>query len=379
MGKAFAHAQEIIQHMERLAPKWMAMEGDPIGLQVGSLQKPVKKIMVTLDVIEPVIDEAFEKDVDLIIAHHPLIYKPLKRINLDTSHGRTIQKLLNHQITVYTAHTNLDVAPGGVNDLLAKEIGIENTRVLVETIKDRLKKLVVFVPDSHADLVRNALGEAGAGFIGNYSHCTFNTPGTGTFIPCEGTDPFIGRTGKLENVDEVKIETIYPISIEKNVLKALKKAHPYEEVAFDIIPLDNPGESLGVGRIGNLKEEMTLKDFAEQLKEKLQVDGLRYVGDPDQKVKKVAVSGGEGNDFISQAKFKGADVFITGDIKYHYAHDAMIEGPAIIDPGHNIEKVMKQGVADYLYDWTLKKKYQTEIVISEVETDPFRFLHVKKA
>ncbi|WP_257346005.1 Nif3-like dinuclear metal center hexameric protein [Pseudalkalibacillus decolorationis] len=374
MGKTYAHAQEVIGQIDQLAPKWLAMEGDPIGLQVGSLQKSIKKVMVTLDVIEPVIDEAIEKEIDLIIAHHPLIYKPLKRINPDTSHGRTIQKLLKHEITLYTAHTNLDVATGGVNDLLADVIGIVNTNVLVETAKDPLKKIVVFVPKSHAEQVREALGEAGAGYIGNYSHCTFNTPGTGMFMPHEGTNPHIGRKDILEQVDEVKIESIYPTSIEKDVLNAMKKAHPYEEVAHDIFILDNPGKSLGIGRIGELKDEMTLKALAEHLKEVLDVEGLRYVGNPAQLVKKVAVSGGEGNDFISQAKFKGADVFISGDIKYHYAHDAMLEGPAIIDPGHNVEKVMKKGVAAYIKNWLQHKKYQTEVVESDTETDPFRFL-----
>ncbi|MGP4080388.1 Nif3-like dinuclear metal center hexameric protein [Pseudalkalibacillus sp. R45] len=374
MSKEHAHAQEIIQRIDKLAPKWMAMEGDPIGLHVGSLQKRVKKIMVTLDVIEPVIDEAIRENVDLIIAHHPLIFKPLKRIDPDTSYGRTIQKLMKHDITVYAAHTNLDVAKGGVNDLLADAIGMTDTEVLVETLEDKLKKLVVFVPETNLDNVRDALGKAGAGFIGNYSHCTFNTPGKGTFLPQEGTNPHIGEQGKMEFVDEVKIETLYPASIEKEVLAALRKSHPYEEVAYDLLPLENQGESLGIGRIGKPKDSLTVGELAEKLKEIFNLDGVRVVGDLQKQVNKIAVSGGEGNDFISNAMFKGADVFITGDIKYHYAHDAWMEGMAIIDPGHNIEKVMIDGVADILDRWLAEKNLGTEVYRSKEHTDPFKFI-----
>ncbi len=374
MSENYVHAQEIIQRIDQLAPKWMAMDWDPIGLQVGSRNKRVKKIMVTLDVIEPVIDEAIREGVDFIFAHHPLLFKPLKKIDPDTSHGRTIQKLIKHDITLYAAHTNLDVAVGGVNDLLAEVIGMTDTEVLVDTMEDKLKKLVVFVPETHADTVRDALGNAGAGFIGNYSHCTFNTPGTGTFMPREGTDPFIGEQGKMEYVDEVKIETLYPMSIEKDVMTAMKKAHPYEEVAYDLLVLDNPGEMFGVGRIGKPKAETTVGELAQLLKEKFGLDGVRVVGDLDKKVKKIAVSGGEGNDFISKAMFKGADVYISGDIKYHYAHDAWMEGMAIIDPGHNIEKVMIDGVADILTEWLGKKGTSTEIYRSREHTDPFKFV-----
>ncbi|MCF6408511.1 Nif3-like dinuclear metal center hexameric protein [Alkalihalobacillus sp. EGI L200015] len=360
--------------MEQLAPKWLAMEGDPIGLQVGSLKKRVKKVMVTLDVIEPVIDEAIREEVDLIISHHPLIYMPLRKINPDTSHGRTIQKLLKHDITLYAAHTNLDVAEGGVNDLLAHIIGIGDTEVLVETAEDQLKKLIVFVPGTHAEAVRDALGNAGSGFIGNYSHCTFNTPGTGTFIPHEGTNPHIGEQGKIEFVDEIKVETIYPASIEKEVIAALRESHPYEEVAYDLLTLENPGKPLGVGRIGKLQGEMTVGDLAEQLKKTFKLGGVRVVGDLQKPVKKIAVSGGEGNDFIRKAKLKGADVFITGDIKYHYAHDAWMEGMAIIDPGHNIEKVMIDGVADILEGWLDEKNLETKVYRCKEKTDPFQFI-----
>ncbi|UTR09376.1 Nif3-like dinuclear metal center hexameric protein [Evansella sp. LMS18] len=369
-----ANAQTLIQAFESFSPKAYAVEGDKIGLQIGTLNKKVKKVMIALDVIEPVVDEAVEEGVDLIIAHHPIIFKPIKALRTDQTYGRTIEKLIKNDITVYAAHTNLDVAPGGVNDLMAEALGLEDTEVLVETFEDTLKKLVVFVPENEAGKVRDALGNAGAGYIGNYSHCSFNTKGTGTFKPGEGTDPFIGEQGKMEYVDEVKIETVFPASIEKKVIRAVMDSHPYEEVAYDIYELAVPGEKYGLGRIGRLKEEMSLKEFAGHVKAAYGVDGVRVTGDLGKSIKKVAVLGGDGNKYVSAALFKGADAFVTGDVYYHVAHDAMLEGLAMVDPGHNVEKIMKDGVKQILDGFIKENNYGTEVISSKINTDPFRFL-----
>lgn len=375
MGKA-ANGQALIEAFERWAPKSFAIGNDreKIGLQVGTLNKPVETVMVTLDVLESVVDEALEKKVDLIIAHHPLIFQPLKNINTDRAHGRIVQKCLKHDITVYVAHTNLDVAKGGMNDWLAEALGLQNTNILVPTREDRLKKLVVFTPEDHADNVRHALGDAGAGYIGAYSHCTFNSPGTGTFMPQEGTDPYIGTTGKLERVDEIKIETIIPEELQSKVIRAMTKAHPYEEVAYDLYPLDNKGEGYGLGRVGELKEEMTLRAFAEHVKQSFDVPGLRVVGNLDDNIRRVAVLGGDGNKYMADAQLRGADVFVTGDVYYHTAHDARMEGLNVVDPGHHIESVMKEGVRRFLADVTSQNGYATNVVVSEVHTDPFCFM-----
>lgn len=370
----FPSGQEVIQVFEKFAPKSLAMEGDKIGLQIGTLQKPIKKVMITLDVLEEVVDEAVKEQVDLIIAHHPVIYNPLKTVVTDSAAGRIVAKCIKHDIAVYAAHTNLDVASGGVNDLLAEALGLENTEVLVPTYEDTLKKLAVYVPEDHADKLRNALGSAGAGSIGNYSFCTFNSAGKGTFLPNDGANPFIGEKGRLEEVAEIKIESIFPASIQNKVIQALLKNHPYEEPAYDVYPLDNKGPSLGLGRIGRLKNEMTLKEFAEHVKQCLDVKGVRVVGNLDSIVQKVAILGGDGNKFWSKAKFKGADVYVTGDIYYHVAHDAMMEGLNMVDPGHNVEKVMKVGVQKYLQSFINEKKYDTTIITSQVHTDPFQFL-----
>ncbi len=369
-----ATGQQIIKWFEELAPKHLAMDKDPIGLQVGTLNKKVNKVMVTLDVLENVVDEAIENGVDLIIAHHPLLYVPLKQVNPDHEKGRIVQKLLKHDITVYAAHTNLDVAKGGVNEALSEALGLEPSDVLMETDSEKLFKLAVYVPETHKEQLHKALGDAGAGHIGDYSHCIFQTPGTGSFKPLDGTNPFIGTQGEIEKVEEVKMETIVPQSLLTNVLKAMEGAHPYEEVAYDLFPLENKGEKQGIGRIAKLDESKTLRELAEHVKVSLDVPTLRVVGDLDKTVKTIAISGGDGNKFISHAKRKGADVFITGDLYFHVAHDAMGMGLSVIDPGHHVEKVMKKKVQDYLQHVFEEQGVDTELITSEVNTEPFQFL-----
>lgn len=364
----------MIQAFESWSPKKLAVEGDKIGLQIGTLNKPIQKIMVVLDLLESVVDEAINENVDLIIAHHPIIFRPLKAIETDRPYGKIVEKLIKHDIAVYAAHTNLDVAKGGVNDLMAEKLGLTNVEVLSPTTEMKLKKLVVFVPKEHVGPVRDALAKAGAGHIGNYSHCTFNSEGTGTFKPEEGTNPYIGEQGQLQIVEEIKIETIFPAHIQKKVISSMVKAHPYEEVAYDLYPLDNQGEVLGLGRIGYLQEELTLMEFAESVKKAFDVKGLRVVGDLQRKVQKVAVLGGDGNKYVSSALFKGADVYVTGDVYYHVAHDAIMDGLSIVDPGHNVEKIMKEAVTNFLTTYLTENKYDTKVIFSKINTDPFTFL-----
>jgi dinuclear metal center YbgI/SA1388 family protein len=369
-----ANGQAIIQAFEQFSPKAYAVEGDKIGLQIGTLNKPVKKIMIALDVLEPVVDEAINNKVDLIISHHPLIFKPIKVLRTDTSYGRAIEKLIKHDITVYTAHTNLDVTTGGVNDMMAEALGLTETRVLAETGTELLKKLVVFVPEEQAELVREAIGQAGAGHIGHYSHCSFTSNGMGAFKPGDKADPYIGKQGEMEYVDEVKIESVFPASLQKKVLRAMEKAHPYEEVAYDLYDMASRAASYGLGRIGDLNESVTLDEFAEKVKDAFDVKTVRVVGEATKEVKRVAVLGGDGNKYMSAALHQGADVFVTGDVYYHVAHDAMMEGLAMIDPGHNVEKIMKEGVCKKIQSFIKEKKYNTDVIISKLNTDPFRFI-----
>ncbi|MFC7393323.1 Nif3-like dinuclear metal center hexameric protein [Scopulibacillus cellulosilyticus] len=374
MGQ-FIHGQTLIQAFEDWVPKKLAFENDRIGLQIGTLNKKVKKVMVTLDILENVADEAIEKNVDLIFAHHAVIFRPLKDIRTDSGQGKIVSKLLQHDIAVYVAHTNLDVAEGGINDMLANKLGLKNCQILKPTYTEPLYKLSVFVPESHAGIVREAIGASGAGAIGNYSHCTFNIQGTGTFLPEEGTNPYIGKKGELEQVQEIRIETIVPEPLLKSTVNKMLASHPYEEVAYDIYSLNNQGKAFGLGRIGELTDSMTLKELAEHVKECFDLDGVRITGSPDTKVKKVAVSGGDGNSLIPFAKYKGADVIITGDVYYHTAHDAILHDLNVIDAGHHIEKVVKEGVSRFFKEVIQSSGYDGTIVIeSSVNTNPFTFI-----
>ncbi|ETT74335.1 hypothetical protein C173_09578 [Paenibacillus sp. FSL R7-277] len=370
----FAKGQTVIGYMEQLAPKHLAEEWDNVGLQVGSLQKEITGVLVALDVNESIVDEAIAKGCNLIIAHHAVIFRPIKGILTDTPAGRLYEKLIKNDIAVYISHTNLDVAEGGMNDWMAEALGIENGAPIKDIHTEQLSKLVVFVPKDHHQKVLDAILNAGAGWIGNYSHCSFNIEGYGTFIPQEGTDPYLGTPGKLERAEEVRIETIVPHTIRNKVVQAMLKAHPYEEVAYDLYSMDLKGRSLGLGRVGKLKEPTTLGEFIETVKRGLDVESVRVVGDLDRKVRKAAVMGGSGAKYYSSAIFKGADVLVTGDIDYHTAQDAHLAGIALIDPGHNAEKIMKVKVAEFLAGKLTEHKYGTAVHASQPDTEPFIFL-----
>lgn len=370
----FAKGETIIAWFEQLAPKQYAIPEDKIGLQLGSLNKEIRHVMIALDVTDEVVEEAIARDVNLIIAHHAIIYRPLSSLKTDTPAGRLYEKLIKHDIAVYIAHTNLDVAEHGVNDLLADAIELQDVTCLEEVHTERLKKLVVFVPQAHHEHVLQALFHAGAGHIGNYSHCSFNLNGTGTYLPQEGAQPYAGKQGKLSREEEVRIETVLPEALQKKVVQAMLKAHPYEEVAYDLYPMDLKGRSFGLGRVGRLPKQQSLAQLVERVKQAYDVETVRVVGDLHRIVRKAAVLGGSGSRYVRHALFAGADVLITGDIDYHTAHDALAAGLAIIDPGHNVEKILKQHVADYLQKKLHDKQSETQVFASDVNTEPFIFV-----
>lgn len=370
-----ANGHEIIQLFESWSPKKIAcMENDPIGLAIGSLNKDVSKVLVTLDVNEQVAEEAIAKGCQLIIAHHPPIFRKLSNLRTDTPAGRLYEKLIKNDIAVYAAHTNLDVATGGVNDLLADALQLENCQILEKTYHENLMKLAVFVPDDYAEKVRLALANAGAGSIGNYDACSFSTNGKGRFRALEGADPFIGDIGKMASTDEEKIEVVFTQSIKNKVLKAMLNAHPYEEPAYDLYTLAVETNEMGLGRVGMLKEPMTLESFAEHVKTQLEVPRVRVVGDTNTLISKVAIVGGDGNKYIHTAKRSGADVFVTGDIGFHIAQDAQSIGLNIVDPGHHVEKVMIKGVAEKMDKLCSDAKLCVEFVQSVIHTEPFIFI-----
>lgn len=355
--------QTIAGLIEEKFPKKLAESWDNVGLLIGDGSKPVKKVMTCLDVTEWVIEEAIAREVDMIVAHHPMIFGSLKRITADTVLGRKILKLISNGIAVYAAHTNYDIGKDGLNDIFAKQLGFQNFSLIESTYKEKLYKIIVYIPKGHENKIFDALISAGAGQIGEYSCCTFRTEGKGTFLPQEGTHPFIGKPGKLEEVEETKLGTIVPHSLLNKAIKALIKAHPYEEPAYDIMPLENEGDALGIGRIGELEHETTLVMYAQHVKKSLGLDKVRIAGDPNRKIKKVGMLNGTGNKFVSAARFAGAQVLVTGDMQYHEIVDAVEAGMCIIDAGHfATESIMISALAEYLRTKCSSLGYQLEII-----------------
>ncbi|MGI5920799.1 MAG: Nif3-like dinuclear metal center hexameric protein [Syntrophomonadaceae bacterium] len=329
-----ATVKDIVRIMETEFPPRLAEHWDNSGLQVGSYNALVKKVMVALDVDHKIIEQAVAEQVDMIITHHPLLFKPVKSINLDLPPGNIISQLIRHNICLYSAHTNLDAAAQGLNQLLAETLGLAEISALDNSRQQAYYKLVVFVPATHLEEVRQAILAAGAGYIGNYSDCSFCTRGTGTFKPLAGTHPFIGDEGHCTEVEEFRLETIVPQHLITRVVKNMLKVHPYEEVAYDLYCLANEGQVISLGRKGYLDQPVDLKSFAAVVKQRLHIDHVRVAGDLNKMINKVAVVSGAGASFITTALSQHIDVLVTGDVKYHEARDAVTSGLAIIDAGH---------------------------------------------
>lgn len=363
-------ARELIKLMDNIAPsKLIDDKWDNSGLQMGSLEKEVKKILVALDISPITVKFAIDNKVDMIISHHPFFFSPIKIISSDDIKGKMIVDLIKNDIVVYSAHTNLDSAENGVNDILAKKLSLKNIKILSDSFIEKLYKIVVYVPNSHSELVREAMTSEGAGFIGNYSHCTFNITGIGTFMPREGTNPYIGKADKLEFVEEVRIETIVPHESLEKVINAMHRVHPYEEVAYDIYKLYNKGKEYGYGRIGELEKESTLYEFGKVVKESLNCDSIKLYGNSSRIIKKVALCGGSGMDFLDHVYSKKADVYITGDIKYHDAQIALEKNIALIDAGHfYTESLIIPYIKEYLDEMT---QNQIDIMSFKEKSIPF--------
>ena len=363
---------EIADELEKWAPKHLAEEWDNIGLLLGNPEQDIHKILVTLDVDREAVQQAVSIGADLIIAHHPLIFKGITNIRTDLPVGKLLNDLIKHEIAVYAAHTNLDSAVGGVNDILAQKFNLKDIQPLTTVYQDKLHKLVVFVPTTHVEKVRNAMTEAGAGHIGNYSHCTFVTQGTGSFLPLPSANPFLGEPGKLEYVDESRLETIVPEKLCSPVIAAMLAAHPYEEVAYDEYLLLNKHQNYGIGRIGRLPDPVSLGDFVQQVKGALMVNSLTMAGSAQKLIRQVAVCGGSGASLISNALGAGADVLVTGDVKYHEAQQAIAEGLAIIDAGHfATELPVVEGIRTYLTEQSKKNGWTLDILVNNSSKDVF--------
>jgi len=363
--------RDIADFIESFAPASLAEDWDNIGLLLGNANQEVNRILVCLDVTPGVVDEAVHRKADLIISHHPLIFKGLKRITRDDVKGEMVYRLISNNIGVYSAHTNLDAAEGGLNDHLAALLGLKDIKNLKGYKAEKLYKVVVFVPVESTDKVRNAMCEAGAGWIGNYSHCTFMTPGTGTFFPREGTNPYIGSHGSLEKVEEYRLETIVPQKLLKSVIDAMIDSHPYEEAAYDIYPLELAGKEYGLGKVGTLKNPLSLDDFISIVKEKLEVAEIRLIGKTESKVERVAVFSGAFDDSCIGAAKSKADVLVTGDLKYHTAVDMAEMGMCVIDAGHYAtERIMVPYLARIISD----KFTGLDVIPYNMDENPFKII-----
>ncbi|MDU2066029.1 MAG: Nif3-like dinuclear metal center hexameric protein [Sporomusaceae bacterium] len=338
----------VMQAMENWAPAYLAEEWDKIGLFVGAKEQPVNKIMTTLDVTLAVAQEAAEWGADLIVSHHPFLFKPLSKIDTNSEQGKIVKLLLTHDIAVFSAHTNLDCARGGVNDVLAQQLGLRNIRPFISGYEQPFIKLVTYVPQEAFGAVWQAVTSAGAGHIGQYSHCTFAVEGTGSFLPQAGTSPYLGKVGSVEKVSELRLETILPAAKKQLVLEALLSAHPYEEVAYDLYSLENKEKFPGLGRLGTCSSQ-SIADFAALVKTKLGLSSIQVSEGDEGLVETVAVVGGSGAEFFRQAKALGAQVLVTGDVKYHDAVDAKALGITLIDAGHyGTEAPVVPVIAEYL-------------------------------
>ncbi len=335
------NVKDIAAILEERFPEYLAEKWDNPGLQAGSLLSEVKHAVVALDLDASVLADAIDLQASLIITHHPLIFNPIRSINTDKPGGGLIAGLIKNGISLYCVHTNLDAATDGLNDWLAQSLDLQNVSVLSGSPAQKLIKLVVYVPQTHEWQVRQAITEAGAGHAGAYSDCTFRVAGIGTFQAGAGARPFIGEIGRLEEAAEFRLETIVEKQKLPGVLAALLNSHPYEEPAYDLTILENQYSSAGIGRIGSLPQPVSLGDFCSGISRSLNADRFRVTGDLDARVQRVAVVGGSGSSFIPLAVQLGAEVLVTGDVKYHEAQSAAEHGLALIDAGHyNTEIIM---------------------------------------
>lgn len=376
-----ARVRDIIKVMQSIAPHYLTEEWDNVGLQVGEKDWAVKNIWIALDPLEEVVEAACKKGIDLLITHHPMIFKPLKCIDLSTTAGSIINMAICNQMAIFSAHTNLDKARGGINDILADMIGLNNLTVLNKPIETEKFKLVIYVPLEHEKRVFEAFFESGEGRIGNYTCCTFRNHGKGTFKPGSGSKPFIGKIGEIFHTDESRIELVVKKDNLKQLIDNIRKHHPYETLAYDIYPLFEPGfvseteSSEGLGRIGETNGKVSLLSLAKNIKEKLGLKYIKIAGRPDLTIDKVAVCSGSGSSLMEDFLASDAEVYISGDLGYHNARTAEAAGRGLIDIGHfESEHIVVKNLTEKLDKILTEAGFDVGIKACDMESDPFMIL-----
>jgi dinuclear metal center YbgI/SA1388 family protein len=360
--------QDIINKLEELAPLAYAEEFDNVGLLVGDKNSKVSGVLITLDTLPEVVDEAIAENCNLIVSFHPIIFKGLKSITGNSYVERVVQKAIKNEISIFAIHTALDNALGGVNAELCNRLGLKNKYILIPQ-SGTIKKLTTFVPKTDAEALRSALFEAGGGAIGNYENCSFSSEGIGTFKGNEASKPVIGKPHEFKQLGELKIEIVFAKHLESSILKSLFKAHPYEEVAYEISTLENKNQHIGMGMVGTLETAMHEDAFLEYVKEKMKCGVIRHSKLLNKEIKKVAVLGGSGSFAIAAAKAAGADAFVTSDLKYHDFFSAENK-ILVMDIGHyESEQYTKNLLAAFL----TKKIPNFAVLLSKINTNPVKY------
>ena len=361
--------KDITNYLEELAPLQYAEDFDNVGLLVGNYNSQVTGVLVALDTLETIVDEPISKKCNLIVSFHPIIFSGLKKLNGNNYVERVLLKAIKNDIAIYAMHTALDNSFMGVSAKMAEVLGLTNTKVLLPK-QGLIKKLTTYAPTNDAEKIRTALFKAGAGNIGNYDDCSFNTDGIGTYKGNENSNPTLGVKGKLHSENETFISVIFEKHLQNNILKALFEAHPYEEVAYDIVTTDNLHQNIGMGMIGELADPLTGQDFLNFVKQQFNLQCIKHSKILDRPIKKVALLGGSGSFAIDSAKHLGADIYISSDFKYHDFFKA--ENHLILaDIGHyESEQFTKNLIVDYL----TKKFRNFAIVLSEKNTNPINYL-----
>jgi dinuclear metal center YbgI/SA1388 family protein len=361
--------KEIVTFLEQVAPLPLQESYDNSGLLVGDINEVIEQVLVTLDITDDVVEEAINQKCQLIVSHHPLSLTGFKSLTGRTMPERCLLKAIRNNIAIYSAHTNIDAVPNGVSGMMASKLGLVNCNVL-EPKLNSLLKLAVFVPESHAQLVRDAVFNAGAGFIGNYSHCSFNALGQGTFKGNDNSQPFAGKPNEMHIESEVRIETVLPVFLKDKVVGAMLKAHPYEEVAYDLMGLQNEWGNSGFGCVGELPEEMDTFRFLSHMKEVFGCGSLKYTTPHVPSVKRIALCGGSGSSLLKKAKSTKADVFITGDVKYHQFFEAE-NSIIMVDIGHYESE---QFTKELFFELLTKKFPNFAVRLSKVNSNPIKYL-----
>lgn len=363
--------KDIMQTLEAFAPTIYQESYDNCGLQVGDPDREVKGVLVSLDVTEAVLEEAITRNCNMVVAHHPLLFSGLKSISGKNYIERIVLKAIKNDIALYAIHTSLDNMKRGVNAKIAEKLQLQNIKILAP-VQDTLLKLYTYAPAGHAEAIKNALFAAGAGTIGEYSECSFSAKGMGTFKPSEQAHPFIGKAGSArEHAEEVKLEVLVSVDKKNSVLQVLLHAHPYEEPAYELVALQNANQDIGAGMIGTLPEPMKPVDFLGYLKEKMRTECIRYTEFAGREVKTVAVCGGSGSFLLKNAIAAKADVFVTGDFKYHQFFDA--DGKIMIaDIGHYESE---QFTVELLAALIQKDRTKLPVHITGIITNPVRYFY----